>query len=403
MVEIKLTLLIRLGEALHFYGTSAPRIEAALSKLAEGLGLKGHFFSTPTFLTIAIDQEHGQILRQIRIQPGEINLYKLTLVDQVGDQVLDGSLTIEKAIKRLSEIEKAPSHFSFLQTLLAFVFTSVALALIFKGSYFDSFVSGVVGLTVGFSFLKAQEWENTRHLDLFLSAFFAGIVASIFKSFFIDIHLGICIISGLIVLIPGLSLTVGLTELATQNLASGTARMMGAMTAFLKLGFGAYLGVFIISKFLPTVYLNSPVITQINSPLIIITAIFVIGIGLSILFKNSINQMPITIGSALFSFTASFLATRYIELELGVIITSIGIGALSNLYAKRFNRPATTTILPSIILLVPGSIGFKGFNFLLGHNFSQGLESGLTMFMTAIAIVVGLFIGNLIIPPRRAL
>ena len=43
-------------------------------------------------------------------------------------------------------------------------------------------------------------------------------------------------------LLPGLSLTVSLNEIANRHLMSGTARLMGASLVFLQLGFGAALG-----------------------------------------------------------------------------------------------------------------------------------------------------------------
>ena len=49
-------------------------------------------------------------------------------------------------------------------------------------------------------------------------------------------------IAGIIVLVPGFTLTVAMTELATRNLVSGTARLAGAAGTFLAIGFGVALG-----------------------------------------------------------------------------------------------------------------------------------------------------------------
>src|SRR5690606_30564729 len=49
-------------------------------------------------------------------------------------------------------------------------------------------------------------------------------------------------LAGLVVLLPGLTFTIGLTELSTRHLASGTARLAGALVTFLGLGFGVALG-----------------------------------------------------------------------------------------------------------------------------------------------------------------
>jgi hypothetical protein len=49
-------------------------------------------------------------------------------------------------------------------------------------------------------------------------------------------------IAGLIVLIPGLTLTTAMSELATRHLASGTARLSGTFITFLGIAFGVALG-----------------------------------------------------------------------------------------------------------------------------------------------------------------
>jgi uncharacterized membrane protein YjjB (DUF3815 family) len=49
-------------------------------------------------------------------------------------------------------------------------------------------------------------------------------------------------LAGLIVLMPGLTLTVAMTELSTQHLASGTARLSAAFVTFLGMGFGVAVG-----------------------------------------------------------------------------------------------------------------------------------------------------------------
>jgi len=51
------------------------------------------------------------------------------------------------------------------------------------------------------------------------------------------------VLSAVIVLVPGLALTMGLAELSSRNLVSGTARIMDAIMQLFKLYFGAFLGI----------------------------------------------------------------------------------------------------------------------------------------------------------------
>ena len=49
-------------------------------------------------------------------------------------------------------------------------------------------------------------------------------------------------IAALIAMLPGMTLTNAMTELATRNLVSGTARMMSALIVLLELALGVALG-----------------------------------------------------------------------------------------------------------------------------------------------------------------
>jgi len=56
-----------------------------------------------------------------------------------------------------------------------------------------------------------------------------------------------------------------------------------------------------------------------------------------------------------------------------------------------------------IILLVPGSLGFRSFNFVFERNMMQGLDTAFAVVAALIALVAGILFGNLLLPTRRNL
>ena len=61
------------------------------------------------------------------------------------------------------------------------------------------------------------------------------------------------------------------------------------------------------------------------------------------------------------------------------------------------------TWLAVVLLLVPGSMGFRGMASLLGHDTLSGVETVFAMFVVATAIVAGILIANAVVSPRRSL
>jgi uncharacterized membrane protein YjjB (DUF3815 family) len=68
-----------------------------------------------------------------------------------------------------------------------------------------------------------------------------------------------------------------------------------------------------------------------------------------------------------------------------------------------FKRPAVVMQVPGIIMLVPGSIGFASFEALFTAQTVTGVQTVFQMFVTAMALVYGLFVANLLLPSRHAL
>ena len=89
--------------------------------------------------------------------------------------------------------------------------------------------------------------------------------------------------------------------------------------------------------------------------------------------------------------------------ELGVFVGALIIGSLSNLYARISHRPAAVPLMPGIMLLVPGGIGFQSFASLLHKDVVYGIDTAFTMFLIAAGLVGGLLVANVAVAPRKIL
>ena len=60
-------------------------------------------------------------------------------------------------------------------------------------------------------------------------------------------------------------------------------------------------------------------------------------------------------------------------------------------------------LVPAILMLVPGSMGFRGMASLLANNTLNGVATVFAMFVVAMAIVGGLLVASAVVSPRRSL
>jgi uncharacterized membrane protein YjjB (DUF3815 family) len=86
---------------------------------------------------------------------------------------------------------------------------------------------------------------------------------------------------------------------------------------------------------------------------------------------------------------------------LGPFIGALTVGLASKLYAQLLHRPTTVTLAPGILLLVPGSLGFRSIASLLDNQIVPGVEIAVRMILTAMALVAGILIANILLPVRR--
>ena len=82
-ITTRIAFLLELTRRLHQYGTASPRLEMAISRSAQRLGLVADVWSSPTAVIISFTDlgqgEEGiaQTTQVMRLAPGDVNLARL--------------------------------------------------------------------------------------------------------------------------------------------------------------------------------------------------------------------------------------------------------------------------------------------------------------------------------------
>ncbi len=99
--------------------------------------------------------------------------------------------------------------------------------------------------------------------------------------------------------------------------------------------------------------------------------------------------------------TVSRTGSALLGPELGPFLGALTVGLTSKIYAQLLRRPSTVTQAPGILLLVPGSLGFQSIASLLDNQIVPGVGIAVRMILTAMALVAGILISNILLPVRR--
>lgn len=395
--------IIRLGKALHKFGTPAYRLEAHLMNVSKNLEIYGSFLITPTSLTFVLspndeEQDYNHIMR---VEPGELDLGSLARADELVDELISGQRTLAEAIERLDEISNKPNPYGRVLTFFAFGASSGAFAMLMQSSWNDIFWSILLGLVVClFTFWAERSRRVTNMLEpvsALTSAFLASAIALIDPG----INIPLVILSSIIAFIPGLSLTLALSELANRNLMSGTARIMDAAMILFKIYFGGVLGI-ALGKLLwgDIVY----VVPEHTPHWTAWAAVTTLSISLVILFKCRKKDAPWGIISGYIAFGASIIGAEYLGVALGAFVGAFALGLYSNIFSRLMKLPSSIVKLLGLVVLVPGSKVYIGLNIAIsGQTIMNTSDTGSQAFLIFMSLVAGLIFANVALPSRKTL
>jgi uncharacterized membrane protein YjjP (DUF1212 family) len=401
--------VVELAQRLHIYGTSSQRLEGSVIQVGKRLGLDTEIWSNPTGMILSFpDRERGAphtITRVIRLEPGETNLGRLAATDAIAEDVMAGRRDIAAGLAAIRALDRPPRKHARTLAILSFGLASASVTgLLPHNGWADLVTAAVLGMMIGALTVfseKRPRWADAHEaLAAFIATFIASAVATV-----LPLSLQSVVIAALIVLMPGLTLTTAVAELSSQQLTSGTTRFAGALTTLLKLTFGAVAASHVVGLLGWEPVANAGSSLPDWMPWLTLLAG---SFAFAVLFKASRRDIPLVMASVWLGFFATrFAATlpgaQNNALPTGVFFAGMVVTAASNAYGRYFNRPGSLVRVPGIILLVPGSLGFRSFNFALTHDVMLGLDTAFAVIAALIALVAGILVGNLLVSPRRNL
>jgi len=215
--------------------------------------------------------------------------------------------------------------------------------------------------------------------------------------FGLSIVTSVVVVSGLIILLPGLSLTIALAELATQNLVSGTARLSGTVIIFIQLAFGSFFAVELARKF--GLEVGNAQVSAVPYWTILV-AVAVSAIALVPLFSARKQDAGWFLVAALSAFTAVHFASQLMGPSLGAFAGAITVGLIAKLVNRFFDVPGAMIMMPGFIILVPGAIGYRSVISLVDNDVVAGLSAAFDVALIGISLVAGFLLSSLVHLPK---
>lgn len=394
------TMLLQISKAIAEAGTPSHRLENYMQVVLEKFGLSGSFLALPTAIIASFGEGDNQRSFVVKVRSGEINLGTLQRINDVITDLENNLINIDTALHTIKHIDELESDFPHWLYVLAYGIVGAGFSTLFSGGWADVLASFCLGIITGFINETGKKHYYLSQVIVPLSATVVGFLAIVINHYSGGINYVLVALSGLIVLIPGLGITVAMRELSTNHLVSGSGRMAGAVTVLFLLSFGLALGYMIgqglfgeeeIVKLTPTPewfrYL----------------AIMVTSLAFAVIFKARMSDIFWIFLSIALAYAGSQIFKIWLEQPFVSLVTAMLISVAGNLYSRASMNPASLMQIPGIILLVPGSMGFSSLTAMYTHDTITGVQAAFSAALIAVAISVGLLAGNLFVPPKKDL
>jgi uncharacterized membrane protein YjjP (DUF1212 family) len=237
-------LLVEICRVAIECGCSSNRLEALVGRLGDAWGYSVEAAALPTAVWLNVKGNGQHVLELVRVKQWSINLDRLSLLNELVDDVENHVTYLDEAVEKLSVIARSKSPYHSLLTYAAGGGISITLTYSYGGRGAELAASFAIGVLCQFIF-KRFAGENRRFLAEFFSAMCVALAASFAVWASPEMSLPRLVIGGLISLFPGLVFVNSLHEIAQKNLSSGSARLMEAcmIAVNLSCGVAAALGV----------------------------------------------------------------------------------------------------------------------------------------------------------------
>lgn len=225
-----LDILIRIGRAMTVYGAETYRVEDSLKRICAAYGhTEAEIFAVPSYIEMTVICKDGTpVTRSCRIKYSEANLGRLDRYNSLSRYICRTMPSYEKVISKIELTEKSPEYPRFMMCFGSFA-AGAAFSLLFGGNWKDAAAAAMIS---GLIYLIG-EYLDKIDSGTFMRSICCSAVLTMLAVF--SSRIGFTagfdkvIIGGIMVLVPGVTMTNCMRDFLAGDYISGMYRLAEAL------------------------------------------------------------------------------------------------------------------------------------------------------------------------------
>ncbi|WP_119329590.1 threonine/serine exporter family protein [Cysteiniphilum halobium] len=390
-------LLVKLAIITHSAGVQSKRLEQFLSKTALALGCVGEFIVLPNqiFMHAYSQKTNFSHTKLLRVGDAALDINKIIKISALIWKVQHGQMNVLEASNSLDQIDKSLPYYSVWTVSIGYLAASAGFAGFLQCNYISILLSAVLGVIVYLSSIAMKRYR-LGYFEAFLSASLIGLIAGTCSFVSPELNPYLISLSAIIYLIPGFTISSGIIEISYKYTLSGFINLVNGVTYLVTLFSAIYFSVLFCQKIL----VGAPIIDhQLLSQITDykwISAV-VMSMGFSIIFQIPKREfLWVSLAIVLMIVSILFAEKILSSPNFGNILAAFICSIYSAKWSNKCKKPESIILLPGIVFLVSGSVGFRGVVSLSQGDYILALHQTCQMFMVAVCIAVGLVSGKII-------
>jgi len=390
--------LLRFARVGHEAGYATAELEERVLALAASLGLDPVQVSvTPTLVEVSLGVLTRQRTYTLRVRPAQLDLGMIARLDELVQDVLDTTVDADAGLALLDKIRAKPLTRPWPVVVGAYALAGATLTPVIGGGWRDVLAAAVVGLIVGGISLPLRKTPRTEPIVAPLAAIVASFGAAALAHLGLKIAPDVVAFAALVTFLPGLTLTAGVRELATEHLQSGVANSAKALAQLLGLIFGVEVGRSMALAWFGPVRQVAPH-APLEAPELL--AAIAAGLAFTVILRAPSRDAPTMCSAAVLALVSNKIGSALLGYQAGVFGAALVVGVTGTVVGSLLRRSPLVFLVPGVLMLVPGSAGFTSVLHLLTDRTASGMAAAFDTFVTTISIAYGLMIATAVLPRR---
>lgn len=238
-IEKLLDVGIRAGRMLLESGAEVYRVEETMIRICTGLActdeVDSYVTSTGIMLSIGYN---GQVFSKIsRIKNRNVNLHCVARINALSRNIQIQDYSLEEVEQQLNKIEKETKYSVWMTTLFGGI-GAAGFALFFDGGMLEIVISFAIGILIRLLVSLLSMMKMNDFINNVLASMLLAILSIFSKKVFLVIDVNVVVISGIMLLIPGLAFTNAIRDTIAGDYLSGVSRVMETLVCACAIALG---------------------------------------------------------------------------------------------------------------------------------------------------------------------